>query len=269
MEDDMSLTFFETKVKSDNETWYDKFLNLLSNENEYYRKVKCTGLLNKLNDCFSLFYTCKNYNYKNNLTPLKVIDEKKTKYQTLYTITPSFSPIANFNRWQYYFFDRVKMTRRSGKFGEYFELKWPGLYKLNHSYGKAMEQHLNGKVIMKDKINLKFSTKNNGVTDGAALLVFIRRFFEITRKQNEYVYLTGQLNDDTHIIANPMTLLSFNSTFSINVEIEMVMGAVIEGVKETKNQMESVKPLNSKTSTTTRASTFSLAFKPVVFLKIE
>ncbi|AKR17285.1 DBP [Urbanus proteus nucleopolyhedrovirus] len=263
-EDDLLCNF---DSPSDNQilSWFDKITFNLRRNN--HSVMCCYTPFNKLFECLSFSSQCVSLHKSFNLLYPNVSDEiviepPKNHLKTTYNIGMHITGgYLNF-----YFYDWVKVRRCKSVYGNFLSLSWTNISQHNKMFGHVFKQYmdikdlkLSNNVIVNMPVDEKLNTK----------IMFVTKFFDITVKNNEMIYTS---NDLIHsVVSTPFSVQRFDELFAFNAddkpsnEIEMLMGAIVEGIKVGKNDTMLMtvnkKMINEKS--------YSLAIKPMIFFKFE
>ncbi|QYC92713.1 DNA-binding protein 1 [Trabala vishnou gigantina nucleopolyhedrovirus] len=179
-----------------------------------------------------------------------------------------------------YVFEKIVLVTRVNSAGEFFSITWPNIHNTIDMYKKALADHLKiPEMIINDFV---YANAPNRLSL-CAKTTFARSVFRIKRASNEVIYNTGQLTNDkgdgggddgggggggsfsAPLVVEPMTANEYDALFPVNRSVELIMGAIIEGVKECKSEIE----LHNANNKVTKTKTFSLAIKPMIYFHME
>ncbi|QWO71545.1 DNA-binding protein [Orgyia pseudotsugata single capsid nuclopolyhedrovirus] len=257
-------------------TWQEKLIDKLNEGQPINRILNCNDMLNTLNNCVTPTTRCRPYvegsvlraiepvircapMYRISATPPIQNKNTNAKLTTTTTITTPFSRKSN--NTNVYFFDRVQVVRGVSAIGDYLKITWPGLHKLNRVYGAAMQQHLGEPIMLRDVLFISVPERR----DIVAATVFARKFFRVNRQHNEAMYTTGRLIDGRPVQLDQLNFDSFENLVQSNKKNTFIMGAVVDGVKRDNREIQ-LDDLNNKAVS---VKTFSLAVKPMIFIKTD
>ncbi|AKC91746.1 dbp-1 [Lambdina fiscellaria nucleopolyhedrovirus] len=280
------VCFFERhSTIQTNTTWLQRLVHIL--QHDFSRRIsvfECGSRYQKLNECLAFLKThrsfeeylleeknkriafqrrCGDYNNRSfvSATPLKVVGGKRNGVGGDATTRLYRVAVANskFRAQPLYFFDKVEVRLQTNNYGNYFSITWPGMYKIIHEYAAAVAVHLKQPFVLVNKI-----VYANAPFNRVACAVQTQQFFNITRDLNEIIYSSGQLL--TKVYLEPMISEYYDNLFSRNDnKVELLMGALIEGVKQNPTEHEYT-TINNKTF---KEKTFSLAIKPMIFINVQ
>jgi hypothetical protein len=164
------------------------------------------------------------------------------------------------------FIDYGRIKRAKSVHGNFFTIQWNNIYYHNKIFGQIMERYFNDDLPFK----LETSVCINLPDKPRDRELLLRKFYSITRENNMNTFATGQLNHPVQV--ERFTEEQFDTVFEMNDvvantsnEVEMIICAVIEGVKAGKIET-SMTDLNNKKIT---SKVYSLAVKPVLFFYVE
>jgi ssDNA binding protein len=259
------LCLFKPQTESRTITWIDKFIYNLEAQN--LTVVRSKTAFNKLFECLSFLQQSLSIKqYYDQLYPepnKNIIILKPTSPRVVFKV----GMLIKGGSLPFYFFDFVKLKRFTGPYGEFFTFQWRsqllhnGIYSTIITKFKGWDEQLKMQDIVYVNVPPASSYSNR--------MALVRKFFDIKREHNEHVYMTGQLCKS--INCEPFTLDRFNDLFcqlpdqKCSNEVEMLVGAVIEGFKQSKDEIEYETVNNKKV----QEKTFSLAVKPEIFFLIE
>ncbi|AIU41252.1 dbp-2 [Sucra jujuba nucleopolyhedrovirus] len=288
-DDEDLIVFDETQLQKNHKdqliTWQDKFINKLQCENNVLKVVASSAFLNKVHECLAPIMRC--VKYEDNMQLVYKRTTRATNYNTYHVEKQFLDGNNTFKTQNVYIFESVTVERCRGSFGEYLTIRWPGIHKINCLYAQALRKHFNNPVCLKTNINL---TIPNGEKNPLAKSVFVRKFFDVDRNKNSVMYMTGCVPNAAPVEVTPFTVSMFDNVFKLRnrdtsnlsvqkgdpieasasvdsiISLQMVMGAVIEGVKEYKS---GVKLQNNTNNKAVEINSFVLAVKPMIFIKLQ
>ncbi|ABF47361.1 DNA binding protein [Clanis bilineata nucleopolyhedrovirus] len=229
-------------------TWQNNFLDMLKNKR--FEKVACSTSYNKLQEQLSTLKPCVLY------TPgcAKNFQVVSTKYNILQIKQHYLC------RDQIFFFDHVNVRRHTKDYGDFLVMKWSDVYRHMEDYSQVLSKHFKvDQVVVQDSVIINIPQDKNV----AAKTAFARQFYSIKSNRNQLLYMTGQLVDKVHV--EPHTPSTFDVMLSAHEEVNMIMGAVIEGIKQSKSAVEMITLNNKKIL----EKTYSFSIKPVIFFHIQ
>lgn len=267
-ESDKMLCIFKPQTETRSITWVDKFTHNLQKKN--LTVLRCHTPFNKLfeslgflNESISLeSWIDKLYPQVNDKVVIEPLKPPKLTYK--------IGVLVKGGMFHFYFFDMVKMKRYKSVYGEFFMITWPNMHVHNKIFGNIMKNHL-----QEENLKLQNSVLVNLPEDNVSYankMMFVRKFFNITQSLNEKVFSTGDLVKSVR--CEPFTVDTFNDVFQFesntdppkpSEEVEMLMGALIEGVKISKNETQ----FETVTGKKLFEKSYSLSIKPMVFFRIE
>ncbi|AXS67677.1 dbp [Cryptophlebia peltastica nucleopolyhedrovirus] len=267
---DKLICIFKNREETRAMTWVEKMIhNLAKGKNITVVNCQTEFNQNQLETALGFLETCNNFSrWESRLYPK--IDDKITietpkaprvVYNVGYHVKGGAIP--------FYFFDTVKMKRYKSTFGEFFILRWSNINRHNMIYSNIMSQYFK-----EDQIKLQdCSIINAPDENNPGKISFVRKFYDIKQHSNETVYSTGDLVKS--VVCEPFTVERYNDLFAFqqeggeqaqpSQEVDLYMGAIIEGFKQSKNET-TLESVNNKKY---QEKTYSLAIKPMIFFNIE
>ncbi|ADB84466.1 Dbp-1 [Apocheima cinerarium nucleopolyhedrovirus] len=238
--------------------WTSLLIDKLNYKDNVKNVIVCNTFLNKLADelanvsktnCESIMDVSLRSSMLSVTTPATL--------RKLYSIKKGFGKTAK----QLYFFDRVNIVRKTNDWTEYLTMSWSGLHRINYLCGKALEAHLKRPVAIQNCVHLNVCQNND--KGSVNKILFVRKFYNITRANNQLIHSTGQLNKT--IVAEMFNVNQFEKLFVKGKAVEMIVGAKIDGIIEGKR----AHPIETVHNKIVNECTFSLSIKPIVFFNIE
>ncbi|QHB21715.1 DBP-2 [Artaxa digramma nucleopolyhedrovirus] len=242
---------------NDKMSWQDKLLTKLTGAPSI---MSCVSFNNKFDECLAPIVNCVPFD-DSVCSSLKVVKKRCRSNGDMYFVC------ATPPERQTYFFDKITITRKRSNYskdGEYFAISWPGLHKLNYSYGRALERHTGAPVTLQTQLYYPIPDYKQNFS---SLIVFARKFYWIKRKFNKFLYSSGRLCDRSGVLVHPFDSTDVDDYFTLNESVSVLMGAVVEGVRQTGNEIEYTNI--SGNNKIVKTKTFALAIKPMVFIAIE
>ncbi|ABY65743.1 DNA binding protein 1 [Orgyia leucostigma nucleopolyhedrovirus] len=241
-------------------SWEQKFLDRLNNKNAMSAILMCRDFINNLDQCLAPMKRCRPF-VDDEDSSLRVVKHSNFVYRVaMDSLNAPVKPGINNNN-NVYFFDKVQIVKRVNDFGAYLTIRWPGLHRINRAYASAMQRHLNEPVVLQNVLFVNMPNDNNLI----ASLIFARKFYCVDKNLNSFMYTTGRLNDGQQVRLRQLDREWVRAHLQLDTKMEFIMGAVIEGVKRNNKEIQ-LCDLNNKAVST---NTYSLAVKPMIFIKIE
>lgn len=238
--------------------WTSLLINKLNYKENVKNAIVCNTFLNKLADELT---NVSKTNYESimnsSLTASMLSVTPPSTLRKLYNVKKGTGKTAK----QLYFFDKVNIVRNTNNWTEYLTMSWSGLHRINDLCAKALEAHLKRPVTIQNVIYLNVSNLND--KEPVNKILFVRKFFNITRANNESIYSTGRLNKT--IVAEMCDVNQFEQLFVKGKSVQVIVGAKIDGILEGKR----AQPIETVHNKIVNECTFSLAIKPIVFFNIE
>ncbi|ACF05319.1 dbp [Adoxophyes orana nucleopolyhedrovirus] len=266
---DALIRWFNTQPEDHNITWAEKMIyNLSKGKNSSV--VNCLTSFHQNQLKMSLDFVNTTYNfaqYENQLYPepiskitVEAPKAPKLTYNVGYHVKGGAVP--------FYFFDTVILKRFKSTFGEFLTIKWSNINKHNKVYSNIMLKYFSEEMCrLQESCVINLPDDSN-----LAKIPFVRKFYDIRKCMNQTVYSTGDLIKS--VVCEPFGVERFNNLFEFEYdgnevrpskEVEMYMGAIIEGFRQSKNEKQ-LENLNNKKI---QEKTYSLAIKPMIFFYIE
>ncbi|QUJ09244.1 DBP2 protein [Gynaephora ruoergensis nucleopolyhedrovirus] len=260
--DDEKLCIIEAPVlRPAGVLWQDKFLNKLNRKIVDSSTINCASFNNKLKECLAPLADCEPFEVcAGALEVTKKLHRTGGDTYCVSSASIKSTPKCAF------FFDKITMTRKTSRFNngnDYFVLSWPGLHKLNRVYGRALEKYTKAPVTLQTQLYYAVPDYKNNF---ASLIVFARKFYWVKREANDFLYSSGRLCDRLGVTVQPFEPADVDRHFVENESVSMLMGAVVQGIRQTGKEIEVTDINNSKIIKT---KTFALAIKPMLFVAIE
>ncbi|AYN45074.1 dbp [Alphabaculovirus alterspexiguae] len=272
------LCIFKTPTFTRQLTWIDKLCYNLDMKN--LTVLRCETAFNKLFESLNFLRDSVSLDQcmKTDFTPEisdRIVIVQPVSPRIVYTV----GKLVKGGAMPFYFFDFVKIRLCSGKYGHFFSVTWTKQYIHNELFGKLIIKYNNWDDDTMKLQNVAYvNFKNNSLSAKTALA---RKFFDIKYEQNQKNYMTGHLAKA--VVCEPFSVDRFDELFkfetstttaqskdgtvqsSCSEEVEMLAGIIIEGFKQSKEDMK----LETVTSKKLQEKTYSLSIKPMVFFKIE
>jgi predicted RNase H-related nuclease YkuK (DUF458 family) len=267
-ETDSMLCIFERDEEATRAvSWVDKMVyNLRLNPCDVvtceWPYINMRSVMNFVRECLDL------EKYKSSFLPdvcdSMVVKKLETK-KTIYDIGMHVKGGAD----SFFFFDIAHVRRHRSVYGEFLTVRWDNIHEHNRMFSNVMQMYL-----QESSLKLQHNVIIDMPSDAnmTKKLEFVRKFFLISKKKNPLVFCSGDLLRT--LIAEPYTVDRFEDKFEFTFdekerpseEVSLIMGAVIEGVKRSRNEIQyttvnSRKPISEQQ--------YSLAIKPMVFFEIE
>ncbi|AKN81008.1 Single-stranded DNA binding protein [Lonomia obliqua multiple nucleopolyhedrovirus] len=163
------------------------------------------------------------------------------------------------------FVDYGKIKRAKSVHGNFFSIQWNGIHYFNKIYSNIMEQYFKDDLPFKMESSVCLNLPEK-VSEREILL---RKFYNISRENNMKIYSSGELL--CPVQTERVSMHQFDEMFEMNKtegssqEVEMLICAVVEGVKYGKIET-AMRDINNKKY---YEKMYSLAIKPILFFNIE
>ncbi|QAT90412.1 DNA binding protein [Spodoptera exempta nucleopolyhedrovirus] len=274
-DDNKMLCIFKTPTFTRQLTWIDTLCYNLDSKN--LTVLRCETAFNKLFESLNFLRESVSLDQcmKTDFTPEisdRIVIVQPVSPRVVYTV----GKLVKGGAMPFYFFDFVKVRRCTGKFGQFFSITWSKQYIHNEAFGKLIIKYNNWDDDTMKLQNVAYvNFPGNSLSKKTA---FVRKFFDIKYEQNQRNYMTGRLAKA--VVCEPFTVERFDDLFKFETptpqqndaaqssssdEIEMLAGIVVDGFKQSKEDVK----LETVTSKKLQEKTYSLSIKPMVFFKIE
>ncbi|AKC91730.1 dbp-2 [Lambdina fiscellaria nucleopolyhedrovirus] len=173
----------------------------------------------------------------------------------------------------FYFFDEASVRLVNGKHGVFMKVRWSQISQHNQIMAKLIGMYNsweNDLIKMQEDIIINLPDEENV----ASRKEFVKMFYSISAAKNKRVFARGIKNSKIPVECDMFTYEQFFSMFELRKEkaeirpsdeIKMIMGAVIEGFKVSKNEME----LETVHNVKIKEHQFSISIKPICFFYVE
>jgi hypothetical protein len=265
---DTCMRIFDTNTSENQTNWVKVLIHNLQRRNTTL--VKCTDKFNHLSDLIQ-FATQPIYlpfpdlvSEVDKMRDDPTYNNTKLKFQPPknQSTTTAINYVDNYVSHKFFLFDRVRVKRSKSTFGEFLSIS------LTNSNIHNVFAYLSNRYLKNEGI-LSSSSLVNLPTTPVEREVFVRRFFLVPEDRNPIMYATNDIMQIVNV--KPYTLDVFDAQFAFippynrSNEVEMVMGAVIEGFKKSKNETK----MESMDSEGMLYKEYSVAIKPMVFFNIR
>ncbi|AAR28795.1 dbp [Leucania separata nucleopolyhedrovirus] len=267
--DDMNMRIFDKNSYENRPDWVKVFVHNLQRRN--ISVVRCTDKFNYLNECLQ-FVSQPNYLPFQHLAAEVEKMRSDPSYKTKLKFTPpvklgtttGLSFVDNYISHKYFFFDRVRMKRLKSTFGEFLSVTLTNgsIYHNVFGYMSKLYHKCNeGLLTPSSIVNLPIADTEREM--------FVRRFFWVPQERNPLLYAANDILDIVNV--QPYTLDAFNQQFAFlaphnrSNEAEMIMGGLIEGFKQSKNETK----MQTMELEGTLYKEYTVAIKPMVFFNLS
>nr|BAA24256.1 ORF25 [Leucania separata nucleopolyhedrovirus] len=266
--DDMNMRIFDKNSYENRPDWVKVFVHNLQRRN--ISVVRCTDKFNYLNECLQ-FVSQPNYLPFQHLgreveeVPNRFFDQDELKLRrpsNWHHHRPQFRRQLYFA--QVLLFDRVRMKRLKSTFGESLSVTLTNgsIYHNVFGYMSKLYHKCNeGLLTPSSIVNLPIADTEREM--------FVRRFFWCPQERNPLLYAANDILDIVNV--QPYTLDAFNQQFAFlaphnrSNEAEMIMGGLIEGFKQSKNETK----MQTMELEGTLYKEYTVAIKPMVFFNLS
>ncbi|ABI35699.1 Dbp-1 [Ectropis obliqua nucleopolyhedrovirus] len=255
IEHDTMLCVFKNNVEKDvvrYYVWQEIFVqNLNSNKRFWRTSIKCDSYMNKFADIMAQSESMCLFD-KNNFTG--IVNPPRLMRNHYYVNSGG-------DKKPYYLFDKVVLSKGRNSFGDFVTVSMANFETVSYAFKSAIEMCINKKIVLQNLIYMSIPSANM-----AAMHNFVSKFFSVTRTNNEKIYTTGCIDENDVVKLQPMSVQSFSDVFNNQHQIEMVMCAIVEGVRQNK---ETINVRQLCRDSVSKSNTYVLAIKPLLFMHLH
>lgn len=263
-DDKPMMRYFEVEQET-SASWVSTFVYNLQNRNDSV--VKCQAKFNCMRDSLAF------------IRQYRPIDDLQREFERVrsdpsyrsditfvppsgHSLTTQIGLRGDGGVHKFFFFDTARVKRLKSAYGEFMSVSWTNIGAYNAMYSELIDRYSGRKNTMLQPsvaVNVPAETSQERV-------IFVRKFYNIYSEMNQRVFSEGELVHPISVV--PYSLRDFNEQFALtesrSAEVDVIMGAVIEGYKQSKNEIKMELLHNEKCA----SKQYTLAIKPMIFFNI-